>query len=330
MRGDLGRQRAQYQRGLILGLTVAELMLLILFALLLALGGILLKKEAEILSSRRQAAALEEKLRLSQAKVEVLGAMVANQPTDQFFQELVNAREAEQAAARETADLQRREQVLEEQNQLAKAVGGSADSQKTVRDFAALGARLEAAVRQHLPNEDTHQTYNLVPQAVATIEAAKAAGLSSADAQKAFQASEKGNRQAADYRGQIARYRHELASVGKGGDYPPCWVTEAGKIEFLFDIDLLSDGQVRVRDTTPPDRLADRRELVIPPTLFAGPKAPPSFLALTESLLSYEKAHDCRFFVTIGDQTGPTQKSMFKSLLLTVESRFYKQLKRSI
>jgi hypothetical protein len=84
-----------------------------------------------------------------------------------------------------------------------------------------------------------------------------------------------------------------------------------------------------VRDITPPDRLADRRDLAVSPALFGGPQSPGTFLALTNPLLAYEKAHDCRFFVTIGDLTGSTQKALFKSLLLTVEARFYKEFKRT-
>ena len=37
-----------YRRGVVLGLTIAEIILLILFALLLALTGVLMKKQAQI------------------------------------------------------------------------------------------------------------------------------------------------------------------------------------------------------------------------------------------------------------------------------------------
>jgi hypothetical protein len=323
----IGRERAQYQRGLVLGFTVAESMLLILFALLLALGAILVKKDNQLVQVRQQMVALEEKFREAITKAEVLSAMVEKQPTDEFIRELVRAREAEAEVAREKEDLQRREHQLEEQSGLAKAVQNSPDKAKAIRDLAALGAHVKDEVAKS--SKRGEDPYDVIPTAVAAADAARRAGYTPDEARDAFRNAAKAARDAATYRGQITKLRTDLVKAGKGGDFPPCWITESGQIEFLFDVALLSDGRLKVRDITPPNRVLDRRELNVSAALFADKVTMKNFLQLTGPLLDYEKAKDCRFFVMVSDLTGPAQKVTFKNLLLTVESRFYKVLKHS-
>jgi hypothetical protein len=57
---------------------------------------------------------------------------------------------------------------------------------------------------------------------------------------------------------------------------------------------------------------------------------PPEFLRRTRPLFNHSLAANCRFFVVIYDGTGPTEKELFKQLLLTVEGHFYKRLDRGI
>src|SRR5436189_4825155 len=107
--GDVGRQQASYRRGLVLGLTVAESMLLILFALLLALGYVLLKRDDAARKLAIEITTLQKKAELAEAKVEVLDAIARNKPTDEFFQELVKARELARQVEAERRALEERE-----------------------------------------------------------------------------------------------------------------------------------------------------------------------------------------------------------------------------
>jgi len=329
MTSDIGRQRTQYRKGLVLGFTVAEAMLLILFALLLALGAILTQRDNQLARMKQQLVKVEEMLKEARAKEEVLAAMVQNKPTDEFIRELVRARDEAAAIARERSDLETREHELEEQSGLAKAVQDAPDKGKAIRDLAALGARLEDQVTKFSPGKSARDIYDLIPPAVAAADAARQAGYTPDEANARFRNAEKTAREEATYRGQIDYLRDQLAKVGKGGDFPACWITEGRKIEFLFDVTLLADGRLRVRDITPPTRALDRRDLRIADGLFGDPISTESFLKLTEPLLDYETARSCRFFVMISDMTEPTQKNIYKTLRSTVESRFYIVLKHA-
>jgi hypothetical protein len=82
-----------------------------------------------------------------------------------------------------------------------------------------------------------------------------------------------------------------------------------------------------VKDAAPPLRQADRRALGIAPELY-GTTGRARFLTLTGPLLAHENAKGCRFYVIARDRTGPTQKDLFKNLLInTVEARFYKVIR---
>lgn len=327
--GDIARQQSSYRRGLVLGLTVAESMLLILFALLLALGWVLVKRDREAKALQDQIAALQHREVELQAKVDVLAAVAQHRPLDEFFKELVQAREAQARVKLQEERLVERERAVEKMQQLLQAVDGQPDAQKRLRDLAAEGARLEEEIAKVSKTAGAQDNYDLVPEGVALAQAAKAAGRTPEEARAMLMDAGRSAREAATLKGQVLRLRNELRSVGKGGDYPPCWITEQGEIQYLFDIALNGDGSLAVKDVTPPERLVDRRELPIPADLFNGPVSRSAFLSKTEHLYALENAKGCRFYVIARDRTGPTQKDLFKTLLInTVEARFYKVIRQ--
>ncbi|WP_328824638.1 hypothetical protein [Mesorhizobium neociceri] len=95
-------ERKGYGRGLILGLTMAETMLLLVFCLLLAAGAIIHKKEQEAAEAQKIVQSVEEKVRklddenkrlLAQLNALIKPATGGNVP-DQEWRELVLAKEA--------------------------------------------------------------------------------------------------------------------------------------------------------------------------------------------------------------------------------------------
>jgi hypothetical protein len=328
MIGEQARQRAQYKKGVLLGLTVAEAMLLILFALMLALGAVMAKKDHNLASLGARLVEATRQLREAQTRVDVLQDLAAGRASDDFIREVVLARQRQAALDRQSTDLAEREKRLRKDTQLAKALEGVDDPKARTRELAALGARLEDETRKISPQTDTKALYDLVPNALALAEAADKAKAEPEGAKVMLGGAERVARENATLRGQVNRYRKELAKIGKGGEYPPCWVTEAGDIEYLFDIELLSDGSMRVRDVAPPARALDRRELPISSELFAGAVSRQRFIALTEPLFTLANKRECRFVVVARDHTQASQKDLFKTLLLTVEGHFYKSLRR--
>lgn len=326
--GDAGRQRDQYRKGVLLGLTVAEAMLLILFALLLALGAVLTKKDQNLATLAARLVEVTQQREIAQTRAEVLQAIAEERPTDEFIRELVLARELKARLEREEAALREREQTLRENSVLAEALEAVGNPRDRMRELAALGARLEAEIKKLSPDAATADHFELIPGAVALADAAEKASSDTAEATQMLTDAERVVRENATLRGQVARYREELTRMGRGGEYPPCWVTETGEIQYIFDIELLSSGTLRVRDVTPPARAIDRRELPVPSELFSGSIAPARFRALTAPLFQHSQQRECRFVVIARDRTSSSQKEMFKNLLLTVEGHFYKSLRR--
>lgn len=328
MMGDQARQRAQYRKGVLLGLTVAEAMLLILFALMLALGALMARKDKALANLGAQLVAATTQLQEAVARASVLEDLAQGRASEEFIREVVLARQAQAQMAKERQALAERERELRQNADLAKALKGTDDVKARTRELAALGARLEQETAKLSPETKSKDLYDLVPQALAFADAAEKAQAQPDDAKQLLAGAEKVARENATLRGQVNRYRRELAKIGRGGEYPPCWVTEAGDIQYLFDIELLSSGSLRVADATPPARIIDRRELPISRELFAGPVSRQRFIALTAPLFQLANKRECRFVVIARDRTEASQKDTFKNLLLTVEGHFYKSLRR--
>src|ERR1700744_5141536 len=103
MSGQIAQQRSSYQRGLVLGLTMAEIMILLVFCLLIAMATFLKREETrrvaverqlqeqqqqgrrdrEIVAALRQDAALVEKLKSA-------SGLSDPQAIDQYWRELVD------------------------------------------------------------------------------------------------------------------------------------------------------------------------------------------------------------------------------------------------
>ncbi|MEO7025956.1 MAG: hypothetical protein ABI056_00205 [Caulobacteraceae bacterium] len=323
--GEIARQQAQYRRGLVLGFTVAETLLLVLFALMLALGYVLMKRDRELRGLTAEIAVLRDKANMLSAKVDVLGTLARNQPLDPFFAELVRARAEQAAVAARAARLQEREAKVEKLETVLKTVAPAADARARLADLAATGARLRDQLRR-LPPTERSDTFALLPQAVELARASRAQAGDLVGARQMLAAATAAVAQAATLQGQVVRLRADLSAVGKGGDYPPCWVTAQGRIQYLLHVVLREDGALGVADITPPERGADRRALPLPP--LPSVIAPGAFLQRTQSLYDASRARGCRHYVTISDATGSAQKDLFKRLLFTTEAHFYKVMVR--
>lgn len=326
--GDIGRQQAQYRRGLVLGFTVAETMLLILFALMLALGFVLMKRDRELRTLTGEISALREKEQFLETKLEVFQAIAADRPTDEFFHELVRARVLQASLAARAARLAERERATSKLETVIDAVKGSPDARRRMVALAALGARVQGEIDRLSPQAARADAFALVPGAVALAQASQAAGQTPGEARQRLADAAAGARENATLKGQIVTLHRDLTSIGRGGDFPPCWVTAGGEIQFLFRVTLNGGDSLSVSDITPPARLADRRALPLNETLFAGPVSRRAFLADTQALYDASRAKGCRYYVTVADRTGPTQKDLFKALLFTVEAHFYKVILR--
>src|ERR1700739_233468 len=83
MNGQIVQQRSSYQRGLVLGLTMAEIMILLGFCLLIAMATFLKRGETRRIAAERE---------VQQQKLQSFSGLSDPQAIDQYWRELVDSR----------------------------------------------------------------------------------------------------------------------------------------------------------------------------------------------------------------------------------------------
>jgi hypothetical protein len=301
---DIAGQDSAYRRGMVLGLTMAEIMTLIVFALLLVVGSVLIVSDEE----KR---GLEITVKALQAEIEAAtaGLAVDHQTPEDIFRELILAKKQAEALPGLRAKIADLEEKLKQDSRLTEAVKklGDVNDPKHAEDLAA-AIELSALITQLQQAGDIKLDK---PGLLALLNRAKLAG----DV-------------AANLRGQIVHLEAAAKASGKGTEFPPCWADEqTGRPEFIFDVSVTSLGII-VRDNAIPHRAAEQALLPIAGIEFGRNISNAAFAAETRPLLDWSSRQDpvCRFFVRLYDMTGPTEKATFKAGFRTVGSSFYNLL----
>lgn len=273
MTGNVHESDSGYRRGLVLGLTLAEIGTLIIFVLLLLIGF--------------------EQLRLQKFEDKVA---VPHQEWERVENERARLSEIMKAAG-------------------MPENAASEDFTRLVRDLAAVSA-----------GNDFSEALRTVQDEVKSLRAAQkqlASMLADLDVERPEEVAEQLSAQAqtiADLESQKSKLVEQL---GNGLVYPSCWYDEQGEIQYVYRVDLASEG-MRIMDVEHPSRKDDRARLPFPP---ASPKeylSPAQFLAATSPLFEWSVANECRFVVIVHDTTAPNEKPLYKSLMQTLERNFYK------
>jgi hypothetical protein len=125
-----------------------------------------------------------------------------------------------------------------------------------------------------------------------------------------------------DLRGQIAFLRNGLDARG-GRDYPPCWADEAGKVEFLLNIELGPD-VVQVTPGWPPARESDARALPGIAEVLSAAAPLEVFAGRVQGIFDWSKRQDpqCRHYVRLKSSIPDAIQS--DRARLAIESFFYK------
>jgi len=272
----VAEQNLAYRKGVVLGLTMAEVGILIIFVLLLLIG----------------------------------------------FNEWSNDVEREARAAG-TTFTKERAQALEAAERLVNAIkqGLRLPPEASVEEIRTM-------VQAALDDAGTSPEGSALREArevVATLQGVKQQLAANGYPPTLLEQLEKQGFAIANQQGQLRRYEDQLRESGLGTGERPCWVREDGTIEFLFDVVLQSDG-IRMRENILPLRARERSLLPIPSTRPDEVLSQGQFLQRTAALYQSSLAQNCRFFVTVYDSTGPTEKNLYKAVLKTVEGHFYKRL----
>ena len=293
------------RRAFLVGMTLNELVFLLLF-LLLIVSAVLLKGKADELNkqsaetrtlwnelehSRQQLDEAFKKLVLQEAMLSRLSDAGRKRPQeemDSFFRRLVE----DQRKARQYDRLQAENRVLH--NQVRR-----------LEEHEALGRVVRRALQDSGLEADPRRAVEAL-----------------------LQAADRAKRNERDLEGRVAYLSMRLdACRGTGLDHPPCWADPAsGAIEYLFRITIHEDG-LQVEPAWPPRREADLRALPGAEAMVGRRLSTAEFRRLARPILDWSKARGCRHFVRIHDEPA-TSKRAFKQGLLTIEAYFYKLLER--
>jgi len=304
----VGADNSVFRRGLILGLTLAEISLLIVFVLLLVFGGLLrhLQKQADQAQQwRRQASAAEAQLRKVLAST-FQGASDAQ--LDRWVKEIIASG------------------VSAEENKALKERLGSAESALSRIEKAA--GKSDAADEPKVKSGP--EKWDSLAEKIEQTAAEMRAGRDAAEAIKhgsdaAAKATLEAKLENEQLKGAVANAQRKLEAAGKGTEKPACWATRDGRPEYIFDVTLSSAG-IRIHDRALPLRRAQEASLPLQSIRFDQPLSPQKFRAQTRPLFDWGEARGCRFFVHALDGTGAAEKEVFKQRLRVMEEHFYKFL----
>ncbi len=291
-------QEQGYRRGLVLGLTMAEIAVLVIFVLLLVLGALFARLA-------REAEALQQRITELEARPEAI------------IQELARANETRRRLVlveKEVAHLRELEQALE-----------SARPKGTAKRPLPELFRELVLLRDAIIDAGIAATPDVLRQALTEAAKAKEAleAMAGKDAAALAEENARLAREIENLKAQIANLRRQAQSGGRGLDHPSCWERPDGKAEYIFDVALTSRGLI-LRDRELPDFTADRATLPLAGFIFGNELTPERFLAMTKPLYRWSIDEKCRFVVRAFDTTGPTEKAIYKRHMGVLEQHFYK------
>lgn len=187
-----------------------------------------------------------------------------------------------------------------------------AEIQRAVKTSTELRKQLKEKLDKELLAGKEHETVQQVVDAASSYASLTKSGVN-------VKALQKDN---SDLRGQVTFLQNRLNANG-GRDYPPCWLSTSGKVEYLFAIELRSDG-VAVTPAWPPGRDADARALPGSDSLLAGPYSYTEFESRVRSIFDWSRKQnpECRHYVQL--KSTITDAVQSDRMRLRVENFFYK------
>ncbi len=125
-------------------------------------------------------------------------------------------------------------------------------------------------------------------------------------------------------RERIERLETQARARGGGGtDHPSCWYDRDGTAAYLFDVALAPGGFVVARARAP-EHEAERGQLPVGAVQTSRLLTEAQFLRQTLPVYEWSVERQCRFFVRAFDLTAADQKDLYKRRMRVLESRFYK------
>ena len=316
MASALDRDQQSYRRGLVLGFTMAEIFVLVVFCLLLVwmIGS---RRDRD---RRTEIDRLRTRVTELQSQVALLVPVAHRNEFDDLFRELTRLRQEAAEATRRAAALEEASAALA---RLAPLVGGQgrppAEVVERAREQLAIGqAVLDAARERSVATSETEvrRTVTSLVELQRQMEG-KGMDLNSITARL-----RNSDERVRDVEGRLRFAERQLQATGRGTEWPACWADSTGRPEYIFDIALTSRSLV-MRDAVPSDRREAFKNLPVGMIRTDYELGLAAFRDATRSLFEWSEKEHCRFFVRVYDTTGPTEKAVYKLHLRTVGEHFY-------
>jgi hypothetical protein len=307
------RDDKQFRRGVVLGLTMAEALLLLIFLLMLILAVKLKDQSSHI-------AALEQEKAAAQSSLAALQPIFDKLSKSQKFDITQDYQRVQQQLDLANAKLKDAELTTEMIRRAAAALPNlkPEEAAKALLTQAAIGQQaLDAAhkLNPDLPPEKAVQALidaANIGQALAQSSGAPSDLLAAAGACRSDLQS---------CQNQTTYLNQRLNAKTGGFDLPPCWVDRAGKIQFIFDVALQDDG-IWVDDIAVAGREADRGKLPLDRVRLRQNLDRSEFAAAFAPLLAWSNQRGCRFYVRLYDDMKTGDRAEYKALRGTVEGYF--------
>jgi hypothetical protein len=333
------REERSYRRGLILGLTMAEVMILVLFSLLLIWMFGVRDRIHQQTETKAQKAELErviaenKELKFKAAELAELKRVYAEKlgssnRIEDLFRELTLAKQ-------QLSEMQEQAKGLDNVRQMLTSLGypfrddrTATESAREIRNKLAIAAAVEKYAKEHPRKSNTSETEIVATlgtlseiqsqlSAVGKDPKLVATECTNALAQRTECATSLNN-----LKGRLAYAEQKLTSSSRGTEKPACWADQAGKPEYIFDVTLRSRSLV-IRDNALPNRRSEEAKLPIQQIRFDADLTQDEFRAQTRQLFQWSEKEQCRFFVRIVDQTATHEKDIYKRQLRMVGEHFY-------
>ena len=326
-----------FPRGLVLGLTMAEIAILIIFVLLLALAALLARE-----SERREDA--EQKLvRYGQIETLLQDEALPDDPV--ALRSVLRERVDEHEDADSWRELVREIETAFPEPSVQEVVAGIQESEigrmspAEAEELLAAHRAVETAdayaeLEQAMEEAGIEATPGGLREMAEAMNAAARRGMSAAELREAIESRDEGEAAIADpallaeqldrARERIERLEAQAAARGGGGlDHPSCWYDRDGTVAYLFDVALLADGFV-VDLARAPEHDAERKLLPVGSVQTSRLLTEGQFLRQTLPVYDWSVARQCRFFVRAFDRVAADKKEIYKRRMQMLESRFYK------
>lgn len=296
-RAQIAEQDDSYRRGLILGLTMAEIVILIIFVLLLAFASLLAVEYEKRHKAEQQLSLTKQSISQLTERLSVLEDIAGGGDIEEFVRELI----ASQKVLNQLGDVQSRlteaNELIDKYEEVAKDVGVTPTPEEVAE------ALFEAKIiREALARVGENSVTNIIQESIELRTENKR------------------------MQGQIANALKKLKSLGQSNEMPSCWAKPDGTVEYIYEVAVTNNGMI-VRETNLPHRKMDRKLLPISMIILNQVTSSANFRKMVMPLYQWSIEKKCRFYVRVFDLMGPTEKDLYKQRLKTVVTHFYRDFR---